>query len=220
MNPLGDASTGIPDSGPEVTDVQTPTDDGDGSSGSNETVDTKVMAKAMGFGINIGNTLENTTAWETGWGQPLITQTFISGLANRGIKTVRVPVAWDTYANDGVIDGSKLDRVKEVVGWIEAAGMYSIVNIHWDGGWIFNENKPNAYTLTDDVKTKFKSYWEQIATGFSQVGHMLIFEGLNEEARFYINGDPNGTPDVSALNTINQLFVTTVRAQGGYNASQ
>jgi len=190
------------------------------SSGTSVAVDAVTMAKAMGFGANIGNTLENTAAWETGWGQPLITQTFIKGMATRGIKTVRVPVAWDTYATNGVIDATKLNRVKEVVSWIEAAGMYSIVNIHWDGGWIFNENKANAYTLTADVKTKFANYWKQIATGFSGVGHSLIFEGLNEEARFYVNGNSNGTPDIAALNQLNQLFVTTVRAVSGYNATR
>jgi endoglucanase len=183
-------------------------------------VDATAMVKAMGFGANIGNTLENTTQWETGWGQPLITQTFINGMASRGIKTVRVPVAWDTYANNGVVDAAKMNRVKEVVGWILAAGMYAIVNIHWDGGWIFNESNANKYRLTDDVKTKFASYWKQIGTAFADVGPMLIFEGLNEEAQYYVNGAANGTPDIAALNTINQLFVTTVRAQGGHNASR
>jgi endoglucanase len=178
------------------------------------------MAKAMGFGTNIGNTFDNTTTWETGWGQPLVSQAYIKGMASRGIKTVRVPVAWDTYAKNGVIDTAKLARVKEVVGWILGANMYAIVNIHWDGGWIFNEKKANAYTLTDDVKTKFASYWKQIATGFADVGHMLILEGLNEEAQFYVNGDSSGTPDIAALNQLNQLFVTTVRAQTGYNATR
>jgi endoglucanase len=192
----------------------------DASGGSQEPVDASALAKAMGFGANIGNTLENTITWETGWGQPLITQSFLRGMASRGIKTVRVPVAWDTYANNGVIDASKLNRVKEVVGWIEAAGMYAIVNIHWDGGWIFNENKAGQYRLSEDVKTKFANYWKQIAAGFGGVGHMLILEGLNEEGRFYLNGDPMGMPDMEALNQLNQLFVTTVRAQGGYNATR
>lgn len=178
------------------------------------------MARDMGFGTNIGNTLENTTTWETGWGQPSITQTFINGMAAQGIKTVRVPVAWDTYASNGVIDATKLNRVKEVVSWIQAAGMYSIVNIHWDGGWIFNESKTNEHRLTVDVKTKFASYWTQIATGFADVGHKLILEGLNEEARFYVNGDPEQAPDYAALNELNQLFVSTVRDQGGYNQSR
>ncbi len=183
-------------------------------------VDAATMAKAMGWGTNIGNTLENTTSWETGWGQPLISQAYIKGIASRGIKTVRVPVAWDTYAVNGVVDSTKMNRVKEVVGWIEAAGMYSVVNIHWDGGWIYNESNANKYKLTDDVKTKFASYWTQIATAFSSVGHALIFEGLNEEANFYVNGDSNGTPDYAALNSLNQLFVTTVRGQAGYNKTR
>ena len=67
--------------------------------------------------------------------------------------------------------------------------MYSIVNIHWDGGWIFNEGTADEFRLTPSVKTKFASYWHQIATGFADLGHKLIFEGLNEEAKFYVNGD-------------------------------
>jgi len=194
-----------------------------GSAGgaSDAPVDAKKMVSALGFGTNIGNTLENTAAWETGWGQPLITQAYINGMASRGIKTVRVPVAWDTYASNGVIDPTKMARVKEVVGWIDAAGMYSLVNIHWDGGWIDNDtdNNPNRYQLSADVKSKFASYWTQIATAFSTVGHRLILEGLNEESKFYLNGDTS-KPDYAALNTLNQLFVTTVRAQAGYSKTR
>jgi endoglucanase len=194
--------------------------DATADSASGDMVNAVAMATAMGFGANIGNTFDNTTSWETGWGEPLVTQTYIDGMANHGIKTVRVPVAWDTYAVNGVIDATKMNRVKEVVGFIEAAGMYSIVNIHWDGGWIDNENNSNKYKLTDDVKTKFASYWSQISTALSSVGNSLIYEGLNEEGQFYVNGDPNGTPDYAALNTLNQLFVTTVRAQTGYNKTR
>lgn len=188
--------------------------------GSTAGVSATAMVQDMGFGTNIGNTFDNTTTWETGWGQPLVTQAYIDGMAKNGIKTVRVPVAWDTYANGGVIDATKMNRVKQVVAWIEAAGMYSIVNIHWDGGWIFNESNANKYKLTDDVKTKFQSYWQQIATAFSSVGHKLIFEGMNEEGQYWVNGTANGTPDYAALNTMNQLFVTTVRAQTGYNTTR
>jgi endoglucanase len=196
-----------------------------GSAGSGggpaETVNATAMVKDMGFGTNIGNTLENTLTWETGWGQPLITQAYINGMASHGIKTVRVPVAWDTYATNGVIDPAKMTRVKQVVSWLEAAGIYSIVNIHWDGGWVNNSNEgnPNKYKLTDDLKAKFASYWKQIGAAFSGVGHKLILEGLNEDGTFYVNGDTN-QPDYTALLALNQLFVTTVRAQGGYNVTR
>jgi endoglucanase len=142
-------------------------------------------------------------------------------MASRGIKTVRVPVAWDTYANNGVIDTTKLDRVRQVVGWIEAAGMYPIVNIHWDGGWLDNvtPDNPHRYQLTDDVKAKFAAYWTQIAHALSAIGPKLIFEGLSEESQFYVDGDTS-KPDYAALNALNQLFVTTVRRQAGYNKTR
>jgi endoglucanase len=193
---------------------------GAGNGGAGDAVNATAMAVDMGFGANIGNTFDNTTSWETGWGQPLVTQAFINGMASHGIKNVRVPVAWNTYAVNGVIDSAKMDRVKQVVGWILDAGMYPIVNIHWDGGWIDSEGTAQQYTLTSDVKTKFASYWTQIATAFASVGNKLIFEGLNEEGKFYVGGNSSGTPDYAALNTLNQLFVTTVRAQAGYNQTR
>ncbi len=157
-------------------------------------IDAHTMATEMGVGTNIGNTLENTTEWETGWGQPLVTREFVNGLASRGLKTVRVPVAWDTYASNGQIDQAKLERVKEVVSWINDAELFAIVNIHWDGGWIFSEGKESAFQLTDDVRTKFESYWTQIASAFSTVGHKLVFEGMNEEGRFFLGGDEGAHP--------------------------
>lgn len=191
-----------------------------GGASSEDPIDAREMVDALGFGANIGNTLENTSMWETGWGQPLITQTFINGLASRGIKTVRVPVAWDTYANNGVIDAEKTQRVKEVVKWIEAAGMYAIVNIHWDNGWINNEHGSPAYQLTDEIRTKFENYWKQIGMALGDIGHHLILEGLNEEGSWTLEGTRDGTPDIAPLNEMNQLFVSTVRGLGGYNASR
>jgi endoglucanase len=116
-----------------------------GSSGASDGVDAEAMVAAMGFGANIGNTLENTAEWETGWGQPRITQQFIDGMASRGIKTVRVPVAWDTYADDGVIAPDKLDRVKEVVSWwmesvTRLAFARGIVPVLWDTGSEINRS--------------------------------------------------------------------------------
>lgn len=191
-----------------------------GTGGGDDVVDAATMAVAMGFGTNIGNTFDNTTTWETGWGEPLVTQAYINGMASHGIKSVRVPVAWATYAVNGMIDATKMSRVKQVVGWIVSAGMYPILNIHWDGGWIYNEGNANQYKLTDDVKTKFASYWTQISAAFSDVGNKLVFEGLNEEGTFYVNGDSSGMPDYAALNALNQLFVTTVRAQAGYSKTR
>jgi len=45
-------------------------------------------AKLMGIGTNIGNTLDNTTRWETGWGNPRITQEYIQKLAALGFSTL------------------------------------------------------------------------------------------------------------------------------------
>src|SRR5687768_15738295 len=138
----------------------------------------------MGIGINIGNTLDNTTQWETGWGNPRITKEYVQSLAALGFKTVRVPVAWDTYARDGGIPEDKLARVGEVADWITAAGMFCVVNIHWDGGWIDSSNKERfaktLHTFSPEAERKYSAYWTRIANYFAGRDGRLVFEALNE----------------------------------------
>jgi endoglucanase len=179
-------------------------------------------AKLMGVGVNIGNTLENTTAWETGWGNPPITKDYIQSLAAHGFKTVRVPVAWDTYAHDGKIDPDKLKRVGQVVDWIRSAGMFCVVNIHWDGGWIDSDDKKRFaktyHTFSPEAERKFRGYWTQIARYFADRDQHLIFEGLNEESNF--DGAGSEKQAYATLARVNQLFVDTVRSSGGNNAKR
>ncbi len=192
-----------------------------GTGGSEPVPDAAAMALDMGFGTNIANTFENTTIWETGWGMPLVTEAYIHGMAEHGIRTVRVPVAWNTFSDNGVIPSDKMARVREVVQWIVEANMYALVNIHWDGGWIRNQGTANEYRLTDDVRQKFEGYWQQLSAAFPDIDQRLVFESMNEEGEFYVNGDKTAdVPDYAPLNELNQLFVDTVRNGGGHNQTR
>jgi len=179
-------------------------------------------AGQMSPGINIGNTLENTARWETGWGNPPITKAYVQSLARLGFKTVRLPVAWDTYAENGRIPPDKFRRVAEVVDWITDAGMFCVVNIHWDGGWIDSDVKerfPNTYhTFSPDAEARYRSYWEQISRFFAGKNQRLIFEALNEETDFANEGSPQKA--YATLTRVNQLFIDTVRKTGGNNAQR
>ena len=184
--------------------------------------DAWTAARQMGMGVNIGNTLENTTRWETGWGNPRITKEFVENLAKLGFKTVRVPVAWDTYAKDGRIPPDKMARVAEVVDWITSAGMFCVVNIHWDGGWIDSSDKnrfPKTHaTFSAEAERKFASYWSQIAAHLADRNERVIFEALNEETNF--EGEGSMEKAYATLTRVNQIFIDTVRKTGGNNAKR
>jgi len=171
-------------------------------------------------GINIGNTLENTVRWETGWGNPPITKEFVQSLATHGFGVVRVPVAWDTYAHNGQIDREKMKHVGEVVDWITNAGMFAVINIHWDGGWIDSDDEKRFaktyHTFSPEAERKFRSYWGQIASYFADRDQHLVFEGLNEETNF--SGTGSEEKAYATLAHVNQLFIDTVRKSGGNNA--
>ena len=113
-------------------------------------------------------------------------------------------------------------EIDEIVNWILGAGMFCVVNIHWDGGWIDSGHKehfPTTYaTFSPEAERKFRSYWEQIATFFAGKSEKLVFEGLNEETNFTNEGSTQKA--YATLTRVNQLFVNTVRNTGGNNAKR
>lgn len=227
-----------------------------GSAEETEAVDNGVMregltaleaTRLMGNGINLGNTLEacdnnvgiktNTPlSYETHWGQPKTTQAMIDGMKAAGFDTIRIPVAWMTnathlYEGDYTIDADYMDRVEEVVRYARKAGMYVIVNDHWDGGWYGMFGSESAETRALAMEA-YKGMWQQIAERFRDYSDYLIFESANEElgGRFDENSPLYCSDSVvtyltdderyALTNEINQTFVDVVRATGGNNATR
>lgn len=227
-----------------------------GSAEEAEAVDNGVMregltaleaTRLMGNGINLGNTLEacdnnvgiktsTPLSYETHWGQPKTTQAMIDGMKAAGFDTIRIPVAWMTnathlYEGDYTIDADYMDRVEEVVRYARKAGMYVIINDHWDGGWYGMFGSESAETRALAMEA-YKGMWQQIAERFRDYSDYLIFESANEElgTRFdensalycsdsvvtYLNDDER----YALTNEINQTFVDVVRATGGNNATR
>ncbi len=203
--------------------------------------------RLMGNGINLGNTLEacdnnvgiKTNAplsYETYWGQPKTTQAMIDGMKAAGFDTIRIPVAWMTnathlYEGDYTIDAGYMDRVEEIVRYARKAGMYVIINDHWDGGWYGMFGSESAETRALAMEA-YKGMWQQIAERFRDYSDYLIFESANEElgGRFDENSPLYCSDSVvtyltdderyALTNEINQTFVDVVRATGGNNATR
>lgn len=227
-----------------------------GSAEEAEAVDNGVMregltaleaTRLMGNGINLGNTLEacdnnvgiktNTPlSYETHWGQPKTTQAMIDGMKAAGFDTIRIPVAWMTnathlYEGDYTIDADYMDRVEEVVRYARKAGMYVIINDHWDGGWYGMFGSESAETRALAMEA-YKGMWQQIAERFRDYSDYLIFESANEElgGRFDENSPLYCSDSVvtyltdderyALTNEINQTFVDVVRETGGNNATR
>ena len=166
----------------------------------------------MGFGINIGNTME-VPGNPTGWGNKFPTEAYIDSVKAAGFSTIRIPCAWDSHANNGVINQSWMDSVQTVVDMCMRAGLVTILNIHWDGGWLEGNLKDEK---KDEVNAKQKAYWTQIATRFKNYNENLLFASANEPA----TTDDNYKHETEILAVYHQTFVDAVRATGGNNASR
>jgi len=169
------------------------------------------LSKQMGAGWNLGNALE-AIGGETAWGNPAVAQAFLQAVAAAGFKTLRLPCAWKQYADaNDRIGAAWLDRVAQVAGWARSAGLFVMLNVHWDGGWL----QP-TFAAQPAANARLASYWTQIATRFRDWDDGLLFAGTNE---VMVTGD-YGTPKpeyVQVQNGFNQVFVDAVRATGGNN---
>ena len=166
----------------------------------------------MGFGINIGNTME-VPGNPTGWGNKFPTEAYIDSVKAAGFSTIRIPCAWDSHATNGVINESWMDSVQTVVDMCMRAGLVTVLNIHWDGGWLEGNLSDDK---KDEVNAKQKAYWTQIANHFKNYNENLLFASANEPA----TTDDNYKHETEILMTYHQTFVDAVRATGGNNASR
>ena len=168
------------------------------------------------YGWNLGNTLEPPCG-EGCWA-PAATQAMINSVADAGFNTIRIPVAWNSHANQTApytINASWLNRVKQVVDWSLAADLTVVINTHWDGGW-FESNI--GTTVNPTINAKMNSYWTQIANTFAGYDDRLLFAAANEPN---IRDDElNNVAQMSTLMSYYQTFVNAVRGTGGSNTSR
>lgn len=172
------------------------------------------LARLMGTGWNLGNSLE-ATGGETAWGNPATTQALLDAVRAAGFRTVRIPVAWKQHADaQDVIHPRWMARVAEVVGYARQAGLFTLINLHWDGGWMQPTRAAQA-----EANTRITRFWAQIGQHFQGHDDTLLFAGTNE---VMVEGDygPPKPEYVEVQNGFNQTFVDAVRATGGHNATR
>ena len=239
-----ESSTEISDSSPLITESTPSASSEDGEISDKETsgkeisdkdisgMTTMELVREMGCGINLGNTFEScgdwirsndVSAYETAWGSPVITRETIQGYADAGFGVLRIPVAWsNVMSSDGnyTISPQYIARVREIVGWTLDSGMFAIINIHYDSGWVnvFPENE-------EENMKRFKVMWAQIAEAFNDFDERLMFESQNEELgwdsiwnRWSGTNGEEKRRSYELVNRVNQAFADVVRGTGGNNS--
>lgn len=201
-----------------------------------EIPDNEAMAlmRSMKCGWNLGNTFDaydgytrhdTTIDMETAWVGVKTTRRLISAIHEAGFNTIRIPVSWHNHVDSNYrIDTVWLERVKQVAGLALDEGMYVIVNVHHDNdpAWFYPDSEHY-----DQSAAYLTAIWSQMAEAFADCDEHLILESMNEPR---LTGTPyewnwNKKYQVcrdaaDCINRLNQLFVDTVRASGGNNATR
>lgn len=194
------------------------------------------LSQSLKMGFNIGNTYEAIytdgngylAGDESSWGNPTPNAILFKAVKADGFDIVRMPLSFShklvksvkakgLYTDDTTYEIKKewLDKIAKSVDEAIAEGLYVMINIHWDGGWMNHVN--DKYSSA--IHKRFEEYWKQIALRFRDYDEHLIFAGMNE-VYDEDNNVWNVTPPEECFkvhNQLNQLFVNVVRATGGKN---
>ena len=204
------------------------------------------FASTMKIGWNLGNALDGHSnlmpsdgAWQGG---RQVTKALIDAVAAQGFDTVRVPVTWGRKLHQQLrynvsdpnftltvpqiealtLDAAWLNKVAEVVGWVNDAGMKAIINIHHDGAdsshWLSVKNEHLTGENKEKIDAIYRTLWTQIANRFKNTGEFLLFEAFNELHDG--NWNDGNTAQRNRVNELSQIFVDTVRATGGENTNR
>lgn len=167
------------------------------------------LAAKINLGWNIGNSLEASGS-ETAWGNPMVSKDLIDLVKQNGFNAIRIPCSFNQYLTNGEtaeIDEQWLNRVKEVVQYCIDNDMFTLLNIHWDGGWL-EENCTTA--KKEENNARQKAFWEQIATHLRDYDEHLLFASANEP-------NVDNATEMAVLDSYHQTFVNAVRSTGGKN---
>lgn len=196
--------------------------------------DALAFVRDMKIGWSLGNTLDafleggyaNELDSETCWGNVATTKEMIDDISAVGFRAMRVPVTWHGHFVDDDFTISEVwpSRVQEVVDYGIDNGMYIILNIHHDT----QEDcyLPDTEHLEQSIRY-ISAVWTQLSERFADYDEHLIFEGMNEPRlvgsayEWWIDNNSEECLDaIACINTLNQIFVNTVRAGGGNNGSR
>ena len=201
------------------------------------TLKASTVINEMGFGWNLGNTLDahnqnglnEGVSSETSWGNPKTTASMIQKLVQKGFKTIRVPVTWHNHLVDYsyTIDPDWMTRVKEVVDLCISNGLYVILNVHHDQSDYGVSYGSGYYPMSNQMAESERfllNIWSQIVLAFNNgYDHHLIFEALNEPRlkgqtqEWWYNGNSECEEAISTINEYNNLIHTVIRSSGGNN---
>ncbi|MFF0823508.1 cellulase family glycosylhydrolase [Micromonospora haikouensis] len=177
--------------------------------------DAMATVAAMQPGWNLGNTYDAIPD-ETAWGNPPVTQALLQKIRSQGYRSIRIPVTWSNHhgpAPTYTLDPAWLAKVRQVVDWSLAEGLYVLVNLHHDS-WQWINTYPGDRT---NVMNRYTALWTQLATTFRDYSAKLTFESINEPQFAGTSGDAESD---EVLRELNVAFVRLVRQSGGNNATR
>ncbi|MEA4916463.1 cellulase family glycosylhydrolase [Proteiniphilum sp.] len=127
--------------------------------------------KRLGKGMNIGNTFEAMSSWQS----PFDPEDF-KRIASLGFNHVRIPIRWEREDRSNPstpysIHPEFMETIRSVVDEALKNKLHIVINMH---------HHDALYADPAGQKARFLSQWQQIADYFKEYPDSLLFEIMNE----------------------------------------
>lgn len=193
------------------------------------------FSENLSIGWNLGNTFDAYNGYselgaaldlETSWCGAITTKDVIDSIRDAGFTSIRIPVSWHNHVSgdDFEINSSWMTRVNTVVDYAIEDGLYVIINSHHDVDKSYYYPSDECY---ENSAHYVECIWSQLSETYKDYDEHLIFEPINEPRmvgesnEWWMPADRAKTSEgIRVINELNQVFVDTVRASGGNNASR
>jgi len=147
-----------------------------------------------------------------------LTEEMLDSAYDAGFRTIRIPVAWNSYMVGDEISVYFMDELASCVEYFldldhDNKVILSGINEPWNE--LYFDNMYAGSKKTDQI-------WSQVATRFEDFDYRLVFEGfhrLSYEGTDWENAG-GSRQAIALLNAFQDQFVKTVRSAGGENENR
>ncbi len=146
---------------------------------------------------------------------PFLTPERFQELKSWGFNVINIVVPWATIERSadqiGVYDEARLQRLEEVIEWIQDAGLYVVIslrvmNLWWD--------MPTAieYTMTEECRIRYANFLETIVKRFDHYENLIGYNGWHFPYHGYEGKWSDPAWKDSYYNVYTPIIVNTIRA--------
>lgn len=140
-------------------------------------------------------------------------------LAEQGVDTVRLPFRWERIqpVPGEPLDRDEVDRIRDVVGRADAAGLRVILDVHNFGAYHLDDGGTGVRRAIGSPELpveQFADLWRRLSEAFDGLPGVLAYDLMNEPVYLLGDSDDEDGSGARLWESVSQAAVDAIRDRG------